>query len=128
MPKQQAVEGALETLKRVCSNQGAAGINGITLMIPQQSVAEFLREPQATLREGKYRPQTVMPEWRQMARTSFIPASYLNSLAIRWADRAETPLPDNPNTAGEDSKFSSRKAVWVQVPPPVLLTAKELTI
>ena len=42
------------------SNKGAAGIDGVTLaMIEQQGVAEFLRELQAMLREGKYRPQPV---------------------------------------------------------------------
>src|ERR1041385_6219169 len=50
----------LEAWKRVCSNKGAAGIDGVTLaMIQQQGVAEFLRELQATLHEGKYRPQPV---------------------------------------------------------------------
>jgi len=50
----------LEAWKRVRSNKGAAGIDGITLtMVEQQGVAEFLSELQATLREGKYRPQPV---------------------------------------------------------------------
>ena len=50
----------LEAWKRGCSNKGAAGIDGVTLaMIQQQGVAEFLRELQATLHEGKYRPQPV---------------------------------------------------------------------
>jgi len=44
----------------VRSNKGAAGIDGLTLsMIEQQGVAAFLRELQAMLRAGKYRPQPV---------------------------------------------------------------------
>jgi group II intron reverse transcriptase/maturase len=50
----------LEAWERVRSNKGAGGIDGITLsMIEQQGVGEFLRELQATLRDGKYRPQPV---------------------------------------------------------------------
>ena len=50
----------LEAWKRVQGNKGAAGIDGETLsMIEQQGVAEFLRELQATLRAGMYRPQPV---------------------------------------------------------------------
>jgi len=37
-------------------------------------------------------------------------------------------LPCEPNDSDVDSKFSSRKAVWVQVPPPVFLTVKGLAL
>src|SRR5438552_12850961 len=50
----------LEAWERVRGNKGAAGIDGMTLsMIEQQVAAAFLRELQATLRAGKYRPQPV---------------------------------------------------------------------
>ena len=42
------------------SNKGTAGIDGVTLaMIEQQGVAALLTELQATLRDGRYRPQPV---------------------------------------------------------------------
>ena len=50
----------LEAWKRVRSNRGAAGIDGITLgMIEQQGVEQFVTELQDILRAGRYRPQPV---------------------------------------------------------------------
>jgi group II intron reverse transcriptase/maturase len=50
----------LEAWECVRSNKGAAGIDGVTLaMVEQQGVEAFLLELQATLRDGKYRPQPV---------------------------------------------------------------------
>jgi RNA-directed DNA polymerase len=50
----------LEAWKRVRSNKGAAGIDGITLsMIEQRGAEEFLAELQSILREGTYRPHPV---------------------------------------------------------------------
>ena len=49
-----------EAWRRVRANKGAAGVDGETLAaIETEGVAEFLREIQATLKAGQYRPSPV---------------------------------------------------------------------
>ena len=53
-----------EAWQRVRSNDGAAGIDGITLaMIEQQGVEQFLTEVRDEVRNGRYRPQPVRRVW-----------------------------------------------------------------
>lgn len=50
--------------ERVRSNDGAAGIDGLSLaMIEQQGVAQFLAEARDEIRSGHYRPQPVRRVW-----------------------------------------------------------------
>lgn len=50
--------------ERVRSNDGAAGIDGLSLaMIEQQGVAQFLVEVRDEIRSGRYRPQPVRRVW-----------------------------------------------------------------
>jgi len=50
--------------ERVRSNDGAAGIDGISLaMIEQRGVAQFLAEVRDEIRTGRYRPQPVRRVW-----------------------------------------------------------------
>lgn len=50
--------------ERVRSNDGAAGIDGVSLvMIEQRGVAQFLAEVRDEIRSGRYRPQPVRRVW-----------------------------------------------------------------
>jgi len=50
--------------ERVRSNDGAAGIDGVSLaMIEQRGVAQFLTELRGEIRDGCYRPQPVRRVW-----------------------------------------------------------------
>jgi group II intron reverse transcriptase/maturase len=53
-----------EAWQRVWSNDGAAGIDGITLeMIEQRGIAQFLTEVRDEIRHWNYRPQPVRRVW-----------------------------------------------------------------
>lgn len=53
-----------EAWKRVRSNDGAAGIDGVSLaMIEQRGVAQFLVGVRDEIRDGRYRPQPVRRVW-----------------------------------------------------------------
>ena len=50
--------------ERVRSNDGAAGIDGVSLaMIERRGVAQFLAEVRGEIRNGRYRPQPVRRVW-----------------------------------------------------------------
>jgi RNA-directed DNA polymerase len=50
--------------ERVRSNDGAAGIDGVSLaMIEQRGVAQLLAEVRDEIRSGRYRPQPVRRVW-----------------------------------------------------------------